>query len=54
MAHSSNPRALDRFKATFAAPLSTSKHKALQAFFSDNFDPVAMEVNFDGLEHDTP
>ena len=53
MAHSPEPRALDRFKATFAAPLSASRHEALQVLFSANFDPVAMELNFDGLEHNT-
>ena len=54
MADSPDPRAWDRFKATFVAPLSASKHEALQVLFSANFDLVAMVVNFDGLEHDTP
>jgi hypothetical protein len=54
MMHSPDPRALDRFKANFGAPLSASRHEALQVLFSTNFDLVAMELNFDGLEHDTP
>ena len=54
MVHSLDPRALDRFKAAFAVPLSASKHEALQVLFSANFDLVAMELNFDVLEHDTP
>jgi hypothetical protein len=45
---------LDRFKATFVAPLSASKHEALQAFFAADFDLVAMAMNFDDLELDTP
>jgi hypothetical protein len=54
MAHNPDPtKPLDRFKAIFAAMLSASKHEALQVIFSTNFDPVPMELNFDGLEHDT-
>ena len=41
MTHGLDPGALDRFKATFATLLSSSKHEAIQVFFS-------------GLQHDTP
>jgi hypothetical protein len=54
MAHSPGPGDLDRFKATFVAPLSASKHEALQAFFAAYFDLMAMAMNFDDLELDTP
>jgi len=47
-----NPVALDRIKAFFAAPLSPSKQEALQALFAPDFDPVAMELNLTGFEHD--
>ena len=47
-----DPVALDSIKAFFAAPLSPSKQEALQALFAPDFDPVAMELNLTGFEHD--
>jgi hypothetical protein len=54
MAHSPDPGALDKFRATFVAPLLASKHEALQALFYADLNPVAMALNFDGLELDAP
>ena len=48
-----DPVALDSIKAIFAALLSPSKQEALQALFAPDFDPVAMELNLTGFEHDT-
>jgi hypothetical protein len=36
--------AFQRYMATFADPLTTSKHEALQTLFSPDFDPVAMNL----------
>jgi len=47
-----DPMALDSIKAFFAVPLSPSKQEALQALFAPDFDPVAMELNLTGFEHD--
>ena len=47
-----NPLDLDSINAFFAAPLSPSKQEALQALFAPDFDPVAMELNLTGFEHD--
>jgi len=52
MAQSPEPVALDSIKAFFVAPLSPSKQEALQALFATDFDPVAMELNLTGFEHD--
>jgi hypothetical protein len=52
MAQDPDPAALDEIKAFFAAPLLTSKQEALQALFAPDFDPVAMELNLTGFEHD--
>jgi hypothetical protein len=52
MAQDPNPAALDEIKAFFAAPLLPSKQEALQALFAPDFDPVAMELNLTGFEHD--
>jgi hypothetical protein len=41
---------LDNIKVFFDAPLSPSKHEALQGLFAPNFDPVAMELNLTGLD----
>jgi hypothetical protein len=54
VAQSPDREAFNRFQAIFAisaAPLSASKHEALQALFSDGVDPVVMELDFAGLEH---
>ena len=48
-----DPVALDRIKAFFVASLSPSKQEAPQAFFAPDFDPVAMELNLTGFDHDT-
>jgi hypothetical protein len=47
-----DPVALDNIKAFFAAPLSPSKQEALHVLFAPDFDPVAMELNLTGFEHD--
>ena len=52
MAQSPEPAALDSIKAFFAAPLLPSKQEALQVFFALDFDPVAMELDLNGFEHD--
>ena len=41
--------AYKKFRATFAAPLSPSK-QALQVLFSDEFDPVAWNLNLAELD----
>ena len=43
---------ISRKAAIFAAPLSASKHEALQALFRDGVDPVLMALGFARLEHD--
>lgn len=43
---------IDRYKATFAAPLSPSKQEALQVLFSGVFDPEAMGLDLVGLEEE--
>ena len=43
---------MDSIKAFFAEPLSPSKQEALQALFTLDFDPVAMELNLTGFEQD--
>lgn len=48
--HAVAPRDIDRFKSTFAAPLSASKHEALQVLFSGGFDPVALDLDLHGLD----
>ena len=52
MAQSPEPAALDSIKAFFAAPLSPSRLEALQALFAPDFNPVVMELNLTGFEHD--
>jgi hypothetical protein len=47
-----DPVAFDSIKAFFAALLSPSKQEALQALFAPDFDPVAIELNLTGFEHD--
>lgn len=54
LAHSPDPRAMDRYMATVAAPLLASKQEALQALFSDGFDPVGMALDFSGFELNAP
>jgi CheY-like chemotaxis protein len=41
-----------KFKAVFQAPLSTSKHEALQLLFGGDFDPVAMNLDMVGIDGD--
>jgi hypothetical protein len=52
MAQSSEHVDLDSIKAFFIAPLSPSKQEALKVLFALDFDPVAMELNLTGFEHD--
>jgi hypothetical protein len=40
---------VDRYKATFRAPLSPTKEEALQTLFGDDFDPVAMNLDMIGV-----
>jgi hypothetical protein len=42
--------AFEKFRATFAAPMSPSKEEALQALFGSDFDSVAWNLNLIGLE----
>ena len=51
VALSLEPTALDSIKAFFAAPLLSSKQEALHALFAPDFNPVAMELNLTGFEH---
>ena len=51
MAQSPDPAALDSIKAFFVAPLLSSKQEALHALFAPDFNPVAMELNLTGFEH---
>jgi hypothetical protein len=44
--------ALQRCMATFTAPLSPSKQEVLQALFSPDFDPVAMNLNLAELQEE--
>lgn len=43
-------KALEKYRATFAAPLSTSKQEALQTLFLDELDLVAMNLDLAGLD----
>ena len=43
---------VEKFRATFAAPLSPSKEEALQALFSGEFDPVAWNLDLTGLDNE--
>lgn len=53
MAQSPDPGTLDKYK-TFTTLLSASKQDTLQTLFSNDLDPVAMVLDFTGLEDDTP
>jgi len=44
--------AFEKFRATFAAPLSPSKEEGLQALFDGDFDPVAWNLNLTGLDNE--
>jgi hypothetical protein len=39
-----------KYKATFQTPLSTSKQEALQMLFSEDFDPVTMNLDMIGVD----
>jgi hypothetical protein len=41
-----------KFKAVFQAPLSASKHGALQLLFGGDFDPVTMNLDMVGIDGD--
>jgi CheY-like chemotaxis protein len=41
-----------KYKAAFWAPLSASKHEALQLLLGSEFDPVAMNLDMVGLDGD--
>ena len=45
-----DPEAFEKYHATFAAPLSPNKQGALQLLFSNEFDPVAIELNLAELQ----
>ena len=41
---------VEKFRATFAVPLSANKQEALEALFGDGFDLVAMNLDMVGFD----
>jgi len=41
---------VEKFQATFVAPLSANKQEALEALFGDGFDPMAMNLDMVGFD----
>jgi hypothetical protein len=41
---------VEKFRPTFAAPLSADMQEALETLFGDGFDPVAMNLDMVGLD----
>lgn len=44
-----SPGDLQRFRATFAGPLSASKQSAINFLFGDGLEPVELDLDLGGL-----